>query len=208
VAGAWRPPQGRRRGERFGVVSGRSAVKELLEALRERRTGIVRRWHDLVLETYPAQSTGFLKAEKDRFRNPVGGTLQRDLEALFDGLLGDDPSSAPLVPLDNIVRVRAVQNFSPGRAVGFLLLLKRAVADEMTVMGHEVGAEEMLAFHARVDELLLRGVDVLVSCRERVFEIRAREARTRVHSLLRRAGLLEEAEAAGGEDGVKGGNGA
>lgn len=180
----------------------------LLETLRARRGSIVGRWRDLVFETYPAPSASFLKAETDRFRNPVGGTLAHDLGELFDGLIGEDPAAAPVAPLDAIVRVRAVQSFAPGRAVGFVLLLKQAVTDELAAAECALDPDELLAFFTRVDDLLLRGVDILVSCRERVFEIRAREAKSRVHSLLRRAGLLDEADGADAEDGGKGGNGA
>lgn len=169
--------------------------------LRERRASVLGRWIDLVIASYPAESAAFLGEEKDRFRNPIGTTLTRELAALFDAILAEGADDEAHQAMAAVVRMRAVQQLTPAAAVGFVPLFKRAVSQEL---GAEEAARagELLRLYARVDEFTLQAVNELVECRELVYRLRAREARSQVYSLLRRAGMLELAEA---EDDGKGG---
>ena len=55
--------------------------------LTEKKPKILRRWFDLVVNTYPSDVSDFLRSEKDPFANPVGHTLSSGLERLLDHLL-------------------------------------------------------------------------------------------------------------------------
>lgn len=169
--------------------------------LAEHRASVLERWLDLVMASYPVESVAFLRGEKDRFRNPIGATLTRELGALLEALLASDGGEEARRAVAAVVRLRAVQQLSPATAISFVPLFKRAVRDEL---GEEAAgkAAELLDLFARVDEITLQAVDELVDCREQVFRLRAREARSQVYSLLRRAGLLELVDAA---DDLKGG---
>ncbi len=164
--------------------------------LKERRASVLDRWLDLVIATYPPESAAFLRGEKDRFRNPIGATLTRELAVLFDALVGGDSGDEAGHAVAAVVRMRAVQQLTPAAAVGFIPLFKRAVSDELGAEGAD-RAVELLSLFARVDELTLQAVNELVECREQVFRLRAREARSEVYSLLRRAGVLEVVAAEG-----------
>lgn len=168
--------------------------------LRAHRAEVLDRWLTLVLGTYPPESVTFLRGEKDRFRNPVGATLARELGALLDAVLAGNAREEGRQAVAAVVRLRAVQQLAPGVAVSFVPLLKRAVSEEL---GAEAAAwtGELLNLYAQVDELTLLAVDELVECREQVFRLRAREARSEVYSLLRRAGVLDVEKEANGEKG-------
>jgi hypothetical protein len=58
------------------------------------------------------------------------------------------------------------------------------VRDEL---GPGVARDELDELTARIDGLLLVAFDQFVACRERIYELRAREARARVWSLLQQA---------------------
>ena len=169
----------------------------LLDVLKEKRKALEERWAELVFATYPQQSVPFLRRERDRFANPLGSTIRNEIAALVEGLLAGADAAALAAPLDAIIRVRAVQSFSPAEALRFVFQLKQAAAE---VAGDDlaaVPAGELLAFHARLDELALQAFGIYVGCRERVFEIRAHEATARTYSLLKHAGLLVDAGEAG-----------
>ncbi len=176
-------------------------MSELAALLGQRRGRVLERWLDLVIATYPAQSAAFLRGEKDRFRNPIGATLTRELAVLFDALVDGNSGEEARQAVAAVVRMRAVQQLTPAAAVSFVPLFKRAVAEELGADGAQ-RAGELLTLYARVDELTLQAVNELVECREQVFRLRAREARSEVYSLLRRAGMLEAVRA---EDDGKGG---
>jgi hypothetical protein len=166
----------------------------LRELLSERRLTILRRWFDLVLQSYPADTRDFLRDKKDQFDNPVGRTIYRGLEGIYDGLLSGTGNEEISQFLDNVIRVRAVQDFSASQAVAFVFSLKKVVREEVGLGEAEAGASarELSEFDTRIDALALRAFDIFMGCRERLYEIRAMEIRNRTMNLLRRAGLVSE----------------
>jgi hypothetical protein len=179
------------------MITGCASQKENMKLehfLSEKRADIVNRWSSLILETYPLDAQRFLKKQKDPFANPVGTTLRKQIEKLYGLLLGEiDPQE--LTPtLDGIVRIRAVQDFSPSQAVVFPFLLKKVVREklEKEIQDHRL-VDELQIFEAKLDEVALLAFDIYVKCKEKLYEIRAMEAKTEVSRLLKRAGYISEA---------------
>ena len=175
----------------------RTLNMNLKNLLQEKRDLIVKKWCDVVLSTYPEQSRKFLKKQKDAIANPVGNTIFDGVGSIYDELLSESESDDLSLFLDNVVRVRAVQDFSPSRAVSFVFGLKsvirQIVEDELegqTPQGQEY--KELIAFEARIDALALRCFDVYTQCREKIFDIRVNELRTQSARLLKLAGLVCE----------------
>jgi hypothetical protein len=167
---------------------------KLRDLLKNKSSHIRKRWLDLIIDTYPADSQRFLREQKDRFSNPVGTTLSRAVETLYHELLHDMNSEKITSSLDEIVRIRAVQEFSPAGAMSFLFLLKKILREELDqeIKESTAACEELLALETRVDEMTLRGFDLYVNCKEKIYEIRAKEAKNQVSRLLQKAGLLCE----------------
>jgi hypothetical protein len=156
--------------------------RALGEVLTARKRAIVQAWLARTLQTYPEHTSRFLGRERDRFRNPVGHTFQEVLPALFDALVGDMDVARVAPLLDALVRIRAVQDFTPGQGVAFLFLLKAVVRDELggaTQGGAEAGA--LAALEGRIDDMALLAFDLFMKCRERIYQIRADEAKRRVY---------------------------
>ena len=170
-------------------------MDQLRDALRERQGAVAERWADLVFASYPGESVPFLRGEKDRFKNPLGATVRQEIAALLDGVLGDADIAALAAPIDAIVRLRAVQEFAPADALRFIFQLKQVVREFAGVSG-DTAAEALHDLDVRIDQVGLQAFSAYVRCRERIFEIRAREATARTYSLLKRAGLLVDADGA------------
>ncbi len=149
----------------------------LVELLSRKKKAILKRWSDLILDTYPPDTSRFLKAEKDRFHNPVGHSVIGETEALYDELLGEMNPDRIRISLDKIIRIRAVQDFSPSKAVAFVLLLKEALREELKseITGGRV-PEDLLELESRIDRVVLSAFDLYMECREKIFEIKTREA--------------------------------
>lgn len=161
--------------------------------LAEKSSAIIKRWLDRVLKTYPADTQVFFRKQKDRFANPVGQTLAREMEGLFAQLLegADRDKVSPF--LDRIIRIRAVQDFSPSEALAFIFQLKDIVREELGGALAQNGlAEELRRFESRIDELAQVAFDLYGACREKIYQVRLNEERRRVHMLLRRAGMAPE----------------
>jgi hypothetical protein len=163
---------------------------ELLSAKRET---ILERWFDKFLQSYPEESSNLLRKNKNLFSNPMQ-TFNRDMGLLFDELILHelDPEKLTLL-LDNMVRIRAVQDFSSSQAVSFIFSLKEVIQDELFDDIHENGMiRELFEFESRIDKLALLGFDVFMKCRERIYELKSNELKARAHTLLKRANMLCE----------------
>ncbi len=130
------------------------------------------------LATYPSQTLRFLQSEKDRFRNPVGHTLRDGLATLLDEITGEmDP--VKLGPaLEGIVRLRAVQDFTPSQAVGFVYLLR-------DILQEELAAGVPPNVQKRIDTTALLAFDLFMKCREEISDIKVREAQRKLYVLER-----------------------
>ena len=170
----------------------------LKSLLLQRRSAILKRWFDAILETYPPDTHRFLKKQKDRFANPVGTTLFKEMEELFQEFVGGFDRERLSAILDRIIRIRTVQDFSPSGAVGFLFALKGIIRSEVhpeSVEGDP--ANDLLDLENRIDGLVLLAFDIYMQCRERVFEIRVKETQNQVSRLLRKTGMFCELTGSG-----------
>jgi hypothetical protein len=95
--------------------------------------------------------------------------------------------------LDSIIRIRAVQDFSPSEAVSFLLGLKSVIREELGFKTLQNGhSEEWAELDERIDGLLLLGFDMYSQCRQKIYDIRINEVKRRSERLLQMAGLTYE----------------
>jgi len=168
-----------------------NTVETLLAANRE---AIVQRWHHLILDTYPPETAKLWKQSSDPFHNPVGGRIREAAEAVVDYLAagGDKAALEPVLDcLDEIVRVRAVQNFAPSQAAGFLFLLKKAFREAFWQDLCQADAwDQLLAMETRIDGLALATLDIYAKCREKLHEIKYKDLERSQVQLLKRAQLI------------------
>ncbi len=166
---------------------------ELKDLLREKRAVILKRWFDLILETYPSETSSFLKKQKNQFSNPVGHTISEGIEGLFDGLLDESGTDGISPFLDNIIRVRAIQEFTPSEAIGFIFLLKKVIRESLQreIRDHRL-YDELEGLDSRIDDLVRISFDIYMQCRERLYELKADEVRRMTFRLLQRANLVRE----------------
>ena len=105
--------------------------------LAEKRSKIIKKWRNAIIETYPNETQRFIRKEKDQFSNPVGLILKEEIETLYDEMTGAGDRKRISSCLDNIIRIRAVQDFKPSQAIAFVLQLKRLIREEVKVKAPE-----------------------------------------------------------------------
>jgi hypothetical protein len=165
---------------------------EVQQLLSQKQRGILELWFDRVVATYPPETVRLLKKERNPFANPVGSTLRKGLEGVLQAFLVDPGLESAATWLDRVVRIRAVQDFSPSAAVAFTFQLKdviRTVCAE-EIRDQRVTADHLFALDARIDRLALLGFDIYTACREKIHEIRVTEVKHRTHRLLERANMV------------------
>jgi len=156
------------------------------DLLSRNEAAILKRWLDLILETYPSDTATLMRKDKDQFTNPVGSILSREIEVLFKNLCKGSPEEKCEASLDSILKIRSVQDFSPSQAVGFIFLLKRAIGEALkNDICKESVMDEWLKFQSRIDALALQAFDAYMECREKICEIRINQARAEKEMALR-----------------------
>lgn len=171
-------------------MTGDSSKESLKQLLAKRKDTITKKWFASILEAYPAQTKQFLHTNSNQFTNPVGHTYQSNLNHLFDLLLSLDTmvvSSEILHCLDEIIRIRAVQGFSPSSAMSFVFDLKEIVLQEAL---STVDTKELFDFCSALDAIALKGFEIYMQCRETLYEIRVKEFERNHYRLLQMANLI------------------
>ena len=162
--------------------------------LAQKKTVIVKDWFNLVAESYPADTSQFLKTKKDAFANPVGKTILNGLEAVFNELLSGMDNKVITSFLDPIIRIRAVQTiFSPSQATSFIFDLKKVVRKNFKKEIKENSIpKELLIFESKIDSLCLIAFDIYSECREKIYQLKVDTERNKIYSAFARAGLITD----------------
>jgi hypothetical protein len=163
----------------------------LTDLLIQKKSSITAKWQQALFQSYKPETVIFLKKEKDSFDNPVGNRLSEGIKALFTVLVQEQEAEQVRSCLDEIIRVRAVQSFSPAQALAFIFLLKNIIRTELakelsSIEGLEA---QLVEFESRIDGVALLGFEVYTKCRETLCEMRVTEVKNRVSAFLRKSGI-------------------
>ena len=142
----------------------------------EQRETVVREWLAQTLRTYPEQTSRFLFDNRDPFKNPVGHAIRDGLPVLVEELCGAFRTDRMQSALNEIVRIRAVQDFTASQAIGFIFFLKQIFR---AVPGVEPASLSTL--DERIDRLALLAFDNYMRSREKTWEIKLNESKRRVY---------------------------
>jgi len=166
---------------------------QIATLLSQKKAAILGQWLSMIYDSYAPETAIFLRKEKNRFDNPAGYRISEGLEGLYGALTQEMERDQIMACLDEIIRIRALQNFTPSQALAFIFLLKtvirQALAEEIQKENLEA---EILDLESRIDGLALLGFDVYTKRREKIYEIKADEAKRRVSGLMRKTGLSDD----------------
>jgi hypothetical protein len=167
----------------------------------KKRSDVARLWFERVVQTYPKDSARFLTDQKDPFSNPVGSTTKNSLKDVIDALFEDKSREEILPLLDPVIRIRAVQEFSPSNAVAFIFFLKAVVREALAseIKSGIIRPGDLNDFDDGVDGLCLIAFDIYMACREQIFRFRAEHVKSRTLKLLEKADILCEVPEVGTE---------
>lgn len=164
----------------------------LKDILKEKKSAVVKSWFESVLETYQEESRGPLRRKDARFTNPVGFNLAQGLEGLFDALLQGMMPNEVSTQLDAMIRIRAIQDFTPSQAVAFIFQVKEIVRHQLgkDLLQDARILEELRGLEAAVDDLALYAFDLYMRCREKIYELKAQESKNATFRLLQKARII------------------
>lgn len=152
----------------------------LSELLKEKKTAVGNRWLNAVYSMYSDEAAKFFSREKDPHANPVGHALRQGTAVILDEIAGGMDAVRICASLEEIMKIRAVQQFTAMQAVSFIFLLKQAAREEF---GAHAGA--IAELDTRTDQVMLFAFDVYMRCREQVYQMRVDELKRSVAAIMR-----------------------
>lgn len=168
---------------------------KLNDLLKKKKSTILNNWLNTLLKSYSSDARRFFTKQKDQFANPVGTTLSRELEKLYDLITQEWDTNQIASVLDNIIRLRAIQDFLPSQALSFIFELKKILRKELKkeIVTHDL-LDEVLEMEVEIDRLALLGFDVYTNCRQRLYEIRVNEVKSQVSGFMKKSGMVVDFE--------------
>jgi hypothetical protein len=118
------------------------------------------------------------------------------LAELLDGVVNGAEPEELETALDLVLRVRAVQEFEPSTAVGFVFDLK----DLLRRFAGKNADDSFEVLDRRIERLGMRAFDVYMRCREQMWQIRAREIRNQSVGIMERVAEWRERRDKSSED--------
>ncbi len=150
---------------------------DLAEAFRNYEDRIVAQWVDYTLSSY--KSSTFFKKGPDKFSNPVGGNTREALGKLFKLLVKDTDPKEFVAPLDQIMRIRSIQEFTASEAVAPIHAVKHITRE---ILAKDSERKQFIAdlydFEFAVDLAVLAAFDLYMQCREQLYKVRIKEIKT------------------------------
>ncbi len=128
----------------------------------KKRGKIVKKWTDRVFANYPVKPV----VEVVEYIENAAGRILDGMVAAYHGdkIEVDDA-------IDDLMRFLATdRNLKPGDSMALLFELRNMVAEEMRLKG-----VDRLEFDRKVEEIILKGFNYYIACREKIFELRLKE---------------------------------
>ena len=166
------------------------------DIISARRDAAIQKWTDAVYATYPFETTGFIRTQTDQFANPVGHATRRAAALIYDAATGQDVDMDEVQDaVAGLIRVRAVQDLKPEKAVGVIFLYKPVLRELFLVDMLAAGDfQKFLDMGDRLDALALMAFNMYLADREQVYAERVAQQRREGSQIRRwaaRHGLAE-----------------
>jgi len=144
--------------------------------LANKKTSILKKWLDVITERSSLDISHCLKTQENNFLNLIGSTFSKGLEDLFDEIISGPRKEKTSGVLDDIVKIFAVQEYLPSRALSFFFSLKKIIREELQVeMSEQHLSDDIRSLESAVDNIALSAFDLFMKSREKMYEIKANE---------------------------------
>ena len=165
----------------------------LNQLMQQKHEELLKEWFEQAIAAYPAEAHKyFVRVDKD-FANPVGSNIYRNMDHLLSELHGDRDADKLYGHLEMIMKIRAVQDMKPSKALAFLPSFKHLI---LTTFKNEVNAGQITQvdlddLYTDIDTLMLIAFDLYSESKEQLSNLRIAQVKE-MNAMLQKANLLNE----------------
>lgn len=161
--------------------------------LATRKQLLTEQWFKRVVLSYPADAGKYLGDDTKQFGNPVGFIISKELSVILDELTKEKFSEAIIPSIENIIRIRAVQDFKPSEATAFIHYIKDITRNEFKeYLTNDEFLSDYFEFCVKVDYVSGLALNFYMEAREKLWEIKTNELKARTYVLLEKIGKKKE----------------
>lgn len=163
------------------------------QLMQKNHETLLNAWFEQVIGAYPAEAHKYFAKVKNDFTNPVGSNIHRNLGHLLAELSGERDGDALYRHLEMILRIRAVQDMKPSRAVAFLFAFKSILRNQFRqeIVSGQISQGDLDDMDSTLDSLGLTGFDLYVESKQMIYDLRIKQIKE-TNDLLQKANLLNE----------------
>lgn len=148
----------------------------LNNSIQAKKKQILSKWQSLAMSSYKNRGlvNGMNKA--GRFTDPVAYVTADNTDKIFNWLINTENSEKLRAPLEDICRLRAVQDIDPTSALDFIPALKQLIREELAdEIKHGEYADELADLDQRIDNITVLADDAYANCKASINAIRINE---------------------------------
>ena len=150
--------------------------KEAVKLIRDNRREVLERWHSHVLSFFPG---------KMQSATPIAQALDDGLGNILDSF-GTTPETLGNA-LAGVVRILAVQNFPPSRAMSLFFELKSILQKIApgTSYKRQIKQKDWDEFQTGMEHLTLEAFDSYMAHREKIYQLKVEESKRQTFMMQR-----------------------
>ena len=166
----------------------------LNQFMREKHGDLLRQWFEIAIAAYPDEAHHYFVKVNNEFTNPVGSNIYRSMDHLLTELSGDRDADRLYGHLEMILKIRAVQDMKPSKALAFLPSFKNLVRTEFKkeIQKGQISYSELDDLFTDIDTLMLIAFDLYSESKELLYNLRIAQIKE-TNDILQKANLLNEA---------------
>lgn len=145
------------------------------ESLNKKKQQILSKWQ-LAAFSYADHDLLMGKKPRSRFSDPIAYVIEKSTRGIFEWLIKDGNQVDLFAPLEEICRLRAIQESKPSEVLHFIFELKQIIREELTDKNQtNYWAAALWDLDQRIDEIGLLAFDIYSDCRAKICELRINE---------------------------------
>jgi hypothetical protein len=148
----------------------------LNNSLLAKKRQILSKWQSLAMSSYASHNLLNGKTGTGRFTDPISYVTIENTTRLYDLLISEVNDVDYLAPLEEICRLRAVQDIQPSSALSFIPALKQLVREELAdEIGKGLFSDELENLDKHIDNINAMAVNTYSGCIARINQVRINE---------------------------------
>lgn len=147
----------------------------LYKLLNKKKPQILSKWQPVAL-SYANNAPVIAQKNKGRFSDPMSYVIIKNTEEILNWVIKAEKNMDLVIPLDEICKIKAIQDLKPREALSFIFFLKQIIREEIEDQSKiNDWAVELWELDKRIDEVGLLAFDIYSECRTRIYDLRVNE---------------------------------